>query len=147
MNILLSIAAFVFVSLLSLTPVSADEMNMHEPEPQGMRAKDMGMTDAQHKAIEMKAHQKYDAAVKKAEKEYAAALKGASKTKKPAATISAAKKKLQKAKTDANAIYKKEKDAGMKKAVKPAKPAMKPVQKPAVKKPAMPAKKPMMNAM
>ncbi len=125
-SLFISLGVFAFILV---SPVFAAEMGMHEPEVQGTRAKDMGMTDAQHKAIEMKAHEKYAAAVKKAEGEYATTLKDVAKSKNPAAAISAAKKKLQKAKSDADAVYKKEKDAGMKKATKPVMPIAKTVVK------------------
>lgn len=114
MKIVSLIISLFMVSFLSVAPVRAVEMNMHEIESQGARAKDMGMTDAEHRAIEMKAHQKYDAAVKMAEKEYALAIKKAAKTKNSPAAIKTAKVKLQKAKAVADATYKKEKNSAMK---------------------------------
>lgn len=139
MNIITSLFVLVVAFSLSAHLVFADEMNMHDQGSAGAKAADMGMADAEHKAIEMKAHQKYDATVKKAESEYASELKKSGKAKNPAAAISAAKKKLQKVKADADALYRKERDAGMKKA---AKQTVKPTPKPTAKKP-IPKNKPM----
>lgn len=110
----ISITSFVFLSSGALYAMEETQSEEHMVEAGEKKAEDMDMEKSVHETVKTKAHMKYQAALKKAESTYKRALSTAVKNKNPKKSMMQAKNAFDKTKKDAEMMYQKEKEMGMK---------------------------------